>query len=154
MKKLLLLILILLSIGVKAQTVKIGNITIDSATAQKYFLFLYQHPDTIRLESEWIGVNEHSADEDNRPIRARNNEIIKNSIEHVKRTVYYKAYADTSYDGAIWASGNWNTYKKKAKHIVITQRKAGSYVEDLGYTVPRKPSEIDFIKWTIKNKKP
>lgn len=33
----------------------------------------------------------------------------------------------------------------------IEQVPAGSYKEERGYLIPRKPSEIDFIRWKAKN---
>lgn len=145
MKFITLLIIISLTHSSYGQ-IKIGDITIDNKIAKEYFQDCYLHPDIVTPEQEY-GLPDEWGREQNSLIRERNNELIIRSIGKRYDTIYYEAYNDTLYDGVLWASYD---FKKGVKKITIEHQKAGRYIQFKGYLIPRKPSEIDFIKWQNK----
>jgi len=74
---------------VKAQT-KIGNITIADSIAQKYFLYLYQHPDT--LTREYV---DGCGDEMEKEVKAYNEWLSKVAIRHIVVEITHPAEIDT-----------------------------------------------------------
>jgi hypothetical protein len=162
MKTLLTLILIFVCSLAFGQ-VKIGNITIADSTAQKYFLDCYQHTDTIKLKDEMqdvpvVGRTENSISympmsfeqemEYKAPVIEFNNNVIKNSIGKAYKSVFYPAEIDTLWN-EYWSASNGKSGHSK-EYSKIENVPARTEQEFIGYLVPRKPSEIDFIKWEVK----
>lgn len=103
--KILLLILLLPLTSICQM--KIGNITIDSVTASRYILDLYQHPDTFKITS------------------------------------YYSNTNDPDY-----------IHQQEVKKYAIGEYKTNSaYNTSDAYLIPRKPCEMDFIKWFYRQSK-
>lgn len=164
------LILALLIAGcckVEAQ-VKIGNITIDNETAQRYFADCYMHPDT--LTREYV---DGCGDEMEKEVKEYNNWLSYASIKHIVVEINHPASMDTITTGSLQFIEEMNNcpygsikHEKpyfEPKHTPVKGYKGheksftifpvAAYVErvEIGFAVPRKPTETDFIKWTIKN---
>lgn len=139
----LILPFLLLATVAMGQT-KIGNITISDSVAQKYFLNCYNFPDTVAIDRpdcngcSWSNEEMKSANE-------HQHEIGLLSIGKAYRSVYHKAGIDTLWDVENLTNG---THSKAYSKIVNFP--AETTQEFIGYLVPRKPSEIDFIKWQHK----
>lgn len=151
-----IVLFLLLSVSVTAQ-IKIGNITLPDSIAEAYFLDCYIHPDTIVERKDFAGatVSYRSAMEE------FNRELAKSSLSgEILKTIHYEAHRDTTYEGGLLYAATGmtdkeiNDYNKKnrGKIVSIESIPAGSYRRHTGkFLVPRKPSEIDFIKY-FKNK--
>ena len=137
---------------------KIGNLSIDSITFQKYIVDCYKHPDTLKAKSFTdFGCCSNCAQLSSEADRCRekadqyNDQLEKNSINgQIYKTIYYKAYYDTIYcDGIRWSYPKMDNSKREIDSIILIPK--GSYVVGTGkYLVPRKPTESDFIKWFAK----
>jgi hypothetical protein len=121
MKKLLFLLAFVPAIGlpfVGWAQFKIGEITIDSATARQYFVDCYIHPDTLKFKTWW----EFS------------------EIERPKNRPYM-IDAPPAADAAAEA---YNAQLKREAIEVLTKGYTNYYIR------PRKPTELDFIRWYAK----
>lgn len=150
---LIVVALVGLTISVKAQT-KIGELTVSDSTAKKYFLDCYNHPDTIKERSSHdYGIPDCSGCSFNyndftnaeREAKDYNSQLKNNSIGKVTHVVNVPARIDTSYYFNSFVSN-----KHLKQKPLITHREAYSYIEFVGWLIPRKPAEQDFIKWYAK----
>jgi len=152
MKKLLILIL-LPFIGISQ--VKIGEITITEQQAKEYFLDCYNNPDTIDGK-----VNNYVETDFEKELR-------KIAIRQLYDTVLIKAHYDTTFNYPFvnptpFGRLSYSQYLEEREKVRNISRKSGissiKYIPDRTriiqthfYLVPRKPSEIDYIKY-IKRK--
>lgn len=159
MKNLLLPLFVVISLICYSQT-KIGNITVPDSIADKYFLYCYKHPDTVREKSRedyitihWdeghtFGYSDPVSQEQSNYINSTvdkfNGNLHKSAIGKAFKITPYKAHVDTSFDAYYSSGGHSKTYSR------IVQVPEGFYTEFIGFLVPRKPTEIDFIKWKMK----
>lgn len=153
LKTLLLLSLLLTEGCVKGQSLKIGALTIDSATTDRYLLDCYKHPDTVKErewdEGLWVGnsmsIQNSRADELKAQPNQFNGDLHRSAIGKAYKYTPYKAHADTLWE--TWYS-DLNGHSGHSKsYSGIKQVPAGTTIEFIGFLVPRKPSETDFIKW-------
>ncbi len=162
--KIILTILSCLLLASAGAQIKIGNIAVSDSIGKKYLLDCYQHPDTMKLKDEWqdVPVLSRSANmveympmtpeqemQYKQPIRDYNSRIVQNSIGKAFKSIPYNAHADTLWT-SIWSDGNG--WKHSKDYYQIVQVPAGADREFIGFLVPRKPTEEDFIKWLSKQK--
>jgi hypothetical protein len=105
---------VLFSMTVNAQ-IKIGNITIDNRTAEKYFLYCYSHPDTVCERNAYSYLP------------------CENCIIRGDDFDKAKALADS--------------FNEQLHRDAISEYKGDGWEIPKRFLVPRKPSEVDFIKW-------
>jgi|GEM_PF-2071773 hypothetical protein len=148
-----------------AQT-KIGNITISDSLAQRYFLYLYQHPDTVSEKSEddyrtihWnadhtSGYADPETFEQGQQIKNMVNEFNGNlhhaAIGKAYKSVHYKAHIDTEWKDMWFGTGGSGHSKDYTKIVNVPDTTEQEFI---GFLVPRKPTEQDFIKWMAKHSK-
>jgi len=132
---LILALCLFFSWDVKAQGVKIGNITISDADAKAYFLDCYMRPDTAFASDEY-----------------NSRDFVKYSIGKIYKPWHIDAHIDTLYDGEpindyyglLSNSKPKLTTKTKVTYEHIAPKNGTDFI---GYTIPRKPSETDYIKY-------
>lgn len=141
------------TVGVKGQS-KIGNITVSDSVAKAYLLDCYNHPEKLTEKSvyDYWSCNNCSIpgsewDKIKDKVESYNNQLRKDAIGHWVDTVKYQAGVDTVYEGYVFGNGKSTHYGK----ATIQPHPAGVRLDYKGYLVPRKPSEIDFIRWLAKN---
>ncbi len=171
MKKAIILLLFFIPIcGIlKAQTenpafLKIGNISINEKTATAYLLDCYMHPDT--LTREYVDGCGESMEKE---VKAYNDWLSYAAIKHIVVEIKHPAEVDTikSYWSAMgksytcpygsikhekpYFSSTTHTPVKgyKGHETEFTIINSPEWIEkvEIGFAVPRKPTEIDFIKW-------
>lgn len=155
------------------QTLKVGTLTLDSATANKYLLDCYRHPDT--LTREYV---DGCGDEMEKQVKAYNEWLTSVAIEHIvvevkhpasvdtiKRSVGFYASSGTSYmcpHGSIKHEKPYffsmkhtpvKGYKGHEKEFTIVNNEGWVEKVEIGFAVPRKPSEIDYIKYLVRTTK-
>lgn len=144
---------------------KIGNLTISDSEASAYFLYCYQHPDTVQEKSEddyrtthWnadhtSGWSDPETFEQGQQIKNMVNEFNGNlhhmAIGKVYRAVFYKAHIDTEWTGMLFGGGKSGHSKTWTKINNVPDRTEQEFI---GFLAPRKPSEQDFIKWKYRTR--
>jgi len=156
-----LFILFLLIMFISYGQVKIGTIEISESVAKDYFLYCYQTPDTISFN---VGIGQHGAiisqeEKDIQPLvikRIIDSVIIDEHLDTVYNKQYVRYYLsdeDTSVVNKREIAFRSAEIKSGIKKIIKVPRK--SYEDFFKHTflIKRKPTEIDFINWFVKNKK-
>jgi hypothetical protein len=162
------LLLAFIALSVSGQT-KIGSITISDNVANKYFLDCYRHPDT--LTREYV---DGCGDAMEKEVKVYNEWLSYASIKHIVVHIKHPAEIDTikkfmtisgtSYNCPFGSIKHEKPYFSPTTHVPVKGYKGHEkefeivnepeWVEsvEIGFEVPRKPTEIDFIKWLAKQR--
>jgi len=144
-----ILFFVLISTAMNAQ-IKIGNITLPDSIAKEYLLDCYSHPDIVQLR--------HTMDfYDNLPLEKFHNTPYKNTGIQDSMDLMLKTHGSIVYSGysRTLINGNYEEAKRKSEeqNAYIKTNSIGKIKDAWGwewYLIPRKPTEIDLIKWLAK----